>query len=54
MRLESKPPFNADVMNSMSPSSKAVIRKQLRETLAVMRDADRNAKSLAACRLIGT
>ena len=41
-------------MNSMSPSSKAVIRKQLRETLAAMSEADRHAKSLAACRLIAT
>ena len=39
-------------MISMSPSSKAVIRKQLREALAVMGEADRHAKSLAACRLI--
>ena len=41
-------------MNSMSPSSKAVIRRQLRETLAAMADADRHAKSLAACRLVAT
>lgn len=39
-------------MNSMNPSSKAVIRRQLRETLAAMGDADRHAKSLAACKLI--
>ena len=38
-------------MNSMS-SGKAVIRRQLRETLAAMGDADRHAKSTAACRLI--
>src|SRR3982750_479005 len=53
-RLESKPPSNADVMISMSPSSKAVIRKQLRETLAAMAEVDRHAKSLAACRLVAT
>ena len=41
-------------MISMSPSSKAVIRKQLRETLAAMGEADRHAKSAAACRLIAT
>ena len=40
-------------MNSMSSGSgKAVIRRQLRETLAAMGEADRHAKSLAACRLI--
>jgi 5-formyltetrahydrofolate cyclo-ligase len=38
----------------MSPSSKAVIRRQLRETLAAMADADRHAKSQAACRLVAT
>jgi 5-formyltetrahydrofolate cyclo-ligase len=38
-------------MNSMS-SGKAVIRRQLREALAAMSEADRHAKSAAACRLI--
>jgi len=42
-------------MNSMSSGSgKAVIRRQLRETLAAMGDADRHAKSMAACRLEAT
>ena len=42
-------------MNSMSSNSgKAVIRRQLRETLAAMGEADRHAKSLAACRHITT
>src|SRR5688572_9714743 len=43
-------------MNSMSSNSgKAVIRRQLRETLAAMADADRHAKSMAACRhIVGT
>jgi len=42
-------------MNSMSSGSgKAVIRRQLRETLAAMGDADRHAKSMAACRLVAT
>jgi 5-formyltetrahydrofolate cyclo-ligase len=40
-------------MNSMS-SGKAVIRRQLRETLSAMSEADRHAKSMAACRLIAT
>lgn len=39
-------------MISMTPNSKAVIRKQLRDALAVMGEADRHAKSLSACRLI--
>ena len=40
-------------MNSMSSGSgKAVIRRQLRETLAAMGEADRHAKSMAACRLV--
>ena len=39
-------------MISMSPSSKAVIRKQLRDTLASMGEVDRHAKSAAACRLV--
>jgi 5-formyltetrahydrofolate cyclo-ligase len=34
-------------------SGKAVIRRQLRETLSAMTEADRHAKSMAACRLIG-
>jgi 5-formyltetrahydrofolate cyclo-ligase len=34
------------------PNNKAAIRRQLRETLAAMSDADRHAKSLAACSLI--
>jgi 5-formyltetrahydrofolate cyclo-ligase len=38
-------------MNSMS-SSKAVIRRHLRETLVAMGEPDRHAKSMAACRLI--
>ena len=38
-------------MNSMS-SGKAVIRRQLRETLSAMSEADRHAKSTAACRLV--
>src|SRR5918993_3845 len=38
-------------MNSMS-SGKAVIRRQLRETLAAMTDAQRHDKSLAACRFV--
>jgi 5-formyltetrahydrofolate cyclo-ligase len=33
-------------------NNKAAIRRQLRETLAAMSDADRHAKSLAACSLI--
>ena len=37
-------------MNNMS-SAKAMIRRQLRETLSAMSDADRHAKSAAACRL---
>jgi len=42
-------------MNSMSSGSgRAVIRRQLRETLAAMGDADRHAKSMAACRLVAT
>ena len=36
----------------MSEHSKAAIRRQLRETLAAMSDADRHAKSVAACALI--
>ena len=40
-------------MSSMgSGNGKAVIRRQLREALAAMGEADRHAKSLAACRLI--
>src|SRR3954471_7174676 len=40
-------------MNSMSSSSgKAIIRRQLRETLAAMGEADRHARSMAACRLV--
>lgn len=38
-------------MTSMS-SGKAVIRRQLRETLSAMSEADRHAKSMSACRLI--
>jgi 5-formyltetrahydrofolate cyclo-ligase len=38
-------------MNSMS-SGKAVIRRQLRETLSAMSEADRHARSAAACRLV--
>lgn len=34
-------------------STKAAIRRQLRESLASMTDADRHAKSLAACALVG-
>ncbi len=33
-------------------NSKSALRRQLREKLAVMSEADRHAKSLAACRLI--
>jgi 5-formyltetrahydrofolate cyclo-ligase len=33
-------------------SNKAVIRRQLRETLAAMSEADRHAKSVAACQLV--
>jgi 5-formyltetrahydrofolate cyclo-ligase len=41
--------------NFMSdPNTKAAIRRQLRETLAAMTDADRHAKSLAACALIAS
>ena len=36
----------------MSDSKKSAIRKQLRDTLAAMSDADRHAKSLAACALV--
>ena len=36
----------------MSEHSKAAIRRQLRETLANMSEADRHAKSVAACALI--
>ncbi|HZN66664.1 MAG TPA: 5-formyltetrahydrofolate cyclo-ligase [Tepidisphaeraceae bacterium] len=39
-------------MNSMGSSGKAVIRRQLRETLAAMTDAQRHDKSLAACRFV--
>jgi len=35
-------------------SNKAVIRRQLRETLAAMSDAERHAKSIAACALISS
>ena len=38
-------------MSSMS-SGKAVLRRQLRETLSAMSEADRHAKSTAACRFI--
>ena len=36
----------------MSESSKAAIRKHLRETLASLSDAQRHARSLAACNLL--
>ncbi len=39
-------------MNSMSSGGKAVIRRQLREALAGMSDAQRHDKSLAACRFV--
>ncbi len=40
-------------MNSMSSSGgKAVIRRQLRETLSAMTETDRHARSAAACRLV--
>ena len=35
-------------------NNKAAIRRQLRETLAAMSDADRHAKSIAACALIAS
>ena len=35
-------------------NSKSAVRRQLRETLAGMSEADRHAKSIAACRLIST
>jgi 5-formyltetrahydrofolate cyclo-ligase len=36
----------------MSDSKKSAIRKQLRDTLAAMPDADRHAKSVAACAFV--
>lgn len=40
-------------MNSMSSGNgKAVLRRQLRDTLAAMSEADRHAKSASACRFI--
>ena len=35
-------------------NTKSVVRRQLREMLAAMSEADRHAKSVAACRLVGT
>jgi 5-formyltetrahydrofolate cyclo-ligase len=45
----------SEVTNCMSEqNAKALIRSQLRETLAGITDADRHAKSLAACALIAS
>jgi 5-formyltetrahydrofolate cyclo-ligase len=38
----------------MSDMTKQAVRKQLRDTLAAMSDANRHAKSVAACKLICT
>src|SRR4051812_1777810 len=36
----------------MTDMTKQAIRRQLRETLAAMNDADRHAKSVSACRFV--